>query len=240
MQDYQEIINQLPIDQLAQQVGASPDEVESAVRQAVPALLMGMDANAQDPAGANSLLGALGQHSPGLIADGVDVSQIDQADGEKITANIFGSNEDAVISQLGSAGGADGDLIKKLLPILAPIVMAWLAGKLMKVDQGQGQPTRTQSSSGGGILGQILGQVLGGGGAAAEPQTTQTQSTQPQFKEGTAPQADSGTPQMKFPDQAEQTQPTTQSNDGGLGGALGGGGGILGQILGGLLGGGKR
>lgn len=240
MSEIQDILNQLPIDQLAQQVGASPDEVESAVRQAVPALLMGMDANAQDPAGANSLLGALGQHSPGLIADGVDVSQIDQADGEKITANIFGSNEDAVVSQLGSAGGADGDLIKKLLPILAPIVMAWLAGKLMKVDEGQGQSTQTQSSSGGGILGQILGQVLGGGGATAEPQTTQTQSTQPQFKEETAPQADSGTPQMKFPDEAEQTQSTTQSNGGGLGGALGGGGGILGQILGGLLGGGKR
>lgn len=240
MQDYQEIINQLPIDQLAQQVGASPEEVQNAVRSAVPALLMGMDANAQDPAGANSLLGALGQHSPGLLSGGVDLSQVDTSDGAKITRNIFGSNEDAVVSQLGSAGGADGGLIKKLLPILAPIVMAWLAGKLMKVDEGQGQPTQTQSSSGGGILGQILGQVLGGGGATAEPQTTQTQSTQPQFKEETAPQADSGTPQMKFPDQAEQTQSTTQSNDGGLGGALGGGGGILGQILGGLLGGGKR
>ncbi len=231
MSEIQDILNQLPIDQLAQQVGASPDEVESAVRQAVPALLMGMDANVQDPAGADSLLGALGQHSPGLIADGVDVSQIDQADGEKITANIFGSNEDAVISQLGGAGGGSA-LIKKLMPILAPIVMAWLANKLMKVDQGQGQP-QAQSTGGGGILGDILGQVLGGGSGAPSAPTSTTQSGGV-FKDPAQPAGDSSAPQMQFPDQTQQSQQQQSPADPGLGG------GILGQILGGLLGGGKR
>lgn len=227
MSDIQDILNQLPIDQLAQQVGASPDAVENAVRQAVPALLLGMDANVQDPAGADSLLGALGQHSPGLFADGLDVTQIDQADGEKITANIFGSNQDAVVSQLGANGG-DGGLIKKLMPILAPIVMAWLANKLMKVDQAQGQPqAQTQSAGGGGILGDILGQVLGGGGAAVP---TQAPSSGGVFADQAQPTGN-GAPQMRFPDQSE---PQAQQQDSGLGG------GILGQILGGLLGGGKR
>lgn len=228
MSDFSELLDQLPIDQLAQQVGASPEEVQRAIGNAVPALLMGLDANAQDPAGADSLLGALGQHSPGLLS-GLDLSQIDTTDGAKITHNIFGANEDAVVSQLGGAGGGDS-LIKKLLPLLAPIVMSWLAGKLMKVDQGQGRPADT-GAGGGGILGQILGQVLGGGASAAP----QEPAARPQFKDQAAPEA--GTPQMRMPDPGQQGAGTA---DGGLDSILGGGGGILGDLLGGLLGGGRR
>ena len=215
MAEYQDIINQLPIDQLAEQLGASPDDVRDAVSQAVPALLLGLDANAQDQAGATSLIGALGQHNGDLLAGDIDVSKIDTEDGKKIASNIFGSNEDAVVSKLGSTNNSEA-LIKQLIPILAPIVMAWLANKLMKVDQAQGQPQQDSQAS-GGILGSILGQVLGGLGSTTAP--AQTQTTQP-----------STTPQISFPEPQQQTQ----SSGGGLGG------GILGQILGGLLGGGKR
>lgn len=227
MADYQDIINQLPIDQIAQQVGASPEEVSNAVHQAVPALLLGMDANAKDPAGADSLLGALDQHK-GNLADGIDVGSINTSDGKLIARNIFGSQEDAVVSQLGSTSENSG-LIKKLMPILAPIVMAWLANKLLKVDQAQGQP-QAQTQSSGGILGDLLGQVLGGGAATAP---TQTQTATPQLNEPSATSS-SETPQMRMPDVSGQSQPAQTPSDGGLGG------GLLGQILGGLLGGGKR
>ena len=235
MSDIDDLLNQLPFDQLAAQIGASPDEVRNAAANALPALLMGMDANAQDPAGAASLQDALGGHSGdlfGSILGGMfDTGAIDTTDGEKITRNIFGSNEDAVVNQLGASSG-DSGLIKKLLPILAPIVMSWLAGKLMKVDQNQGQAQ--PQSGGGGILGDILGQVLGGG-AAQQPQPqvqTQPQVQQPSFKEQSAP---SGTPTMQIPTPTQTTQQQTQPADtGGLGG------GILGDILGGLLGGGRR
>ena len=46
-----EILRSLPIDQLAQQMGASPQEVEQAATAALPALLGGLHANASDPAG---------------------------------------------------------------------------------------------------------------------------------------------------------------------------------------------
>lgn len=227
MSDINELLSQLPIDQLAQQVGASPEEVNAAVQQAVPALLLGMDANAQDPAGADSLLGALDQHK-GNLADGIDVDKINTDDGKLIASNIFGPQEDAVVSQLGSSAG-DSGLIKKLMPILAPIVMAWLANKLLKVDQAQGQP-QAQTKSSGGILGDILGQVLGGGAGSGSAPQAQTPS--PQFDSpSSAPSSD--TPQMQMPDSAPQTQQQAPSSDG-----LGGG--LLGQILGGLLGGGKR
>lgn len=233
MSDIDDLLNQLPFDQLAAQVGASPDEVRSAAANALPALLLGMDANAKDPAGAASLQGALGGHSDDLfgsiLGGRFDTGAIDTTDGEKITRNIFGSNEDAVINQLGATTG-DSGLIKKLLPILAPIVMSWLAGKLMKVDQNQGQAQ--QPSSGGGILGDILGQVLGGGAAQQPRVQSQPQTQQPTFKEPAS--TPSGTPTMEIPTPTPTQQQTRPADTGGLGG------GILADILGGLLGGGRR
>lgn len=230
MFDYDELLSTLPIDQLAQRVGASPEEVEAAARNALPALLMGMGANAQDPAGEESLRGAIQQHDPQLLDGGINVDDVDPDDGAKITHHVFGPNEDQVVNQLGGLGGGNA-LIQKLLPILAPIVMSWLAGKLMGRDEAQGQAP--QSPTGGG-LGDILGQILGGGPAAPQAPAPQTgQGGQPQFRVPTSGQADDGVLRMPVP----QSQPTgthQQAQPGGLGG------GILGDILGGLLGGGRR
>ena len=96
------------------------------MRAALPALVGGMQANAQDPAGAASLQRALGQHDGSLLEGGVDLGQVDTDDGAKIVRNIFGDNEDAVVNQLGGLGGLGGGLISKLLPMLAPLLMSFL------------------------------------------------------------------------------------------------------------------
>ena len=57
-----DIVSQLPLDQLAQQLGVDRGTAEQATRQALPALLGGIHANAQHPDGAASLTKALGQH----------------------------------------------------------------------------------------------------------------------------------------------------------------------------------
>ncbi|HJE52004.1 MAG TPA: DUF937 domain-containing protein [Tessaracoccus flavescens] len=238
MLDYNEILSNLPIDQLAAQVGESPEAVEQAVQSALPALLMGMGANAQDPAGEASLRSALSQHNPGLLDGGIDLDNIDTADGRKITHHIFGDNEDQVINQLGGLGGANGSaLIQKLLPILAPIVMAWLAGKFMGQDARQGQPQQAPTGGGGG-LGDILGQILGGGSAPQAQRAPQQapQQSEPNFRQP----ADSGDGGLRMPMPEPRTtqQQQSQPQGGGMGGGLGGG--ILGDILGGLLGGGRR
>ncbi|HEY5820795.1 MAG TPA: DUF937 domain-containing protein [Propionibacteriaceae bacterium] len=155
-----DILAQIPLSQLASQLGTDEATAGAAARQAIPALLGGLQANAQDPAGAASLEGALGQHSAGLIDGGVDLDQVDADDGQKIVGNIFGSHSDGVAQTLGgNLGGANqGDLVKKLLPILAPIVMSYLVKRL------GGGSTGGAGGAGGGILGSILGSVLGGGG----------------------------------------------------------------------------
>jgi hypothetical protein len=164
-----DIMANVPMDQLAAQLGVDQATAEQAARQAIPALLGGMQANAEDPAGARSLAGALGDHPSDLIEGGVDLDQVDPNDGQKIVGNIFGQNQDQVAQTLGgNLGGQAGGLIKQLLPILAPIVLAYLSKRLMGQRQGGGQDP-LGSILGGGAAGssnpltEILGSMLGGG-----------------------------------------------------------------------------
>lgn len=160
MSNVDDIVAGIPMQSLADQLGVDQQTAESAVREALPALLGGMQANAADPAGEASLAGALQQHSPSLVEGGVDLDQVDTADGQKIVGHVFGGNTDQVAQTLGSnlGGGLGGsDLIKQLLPVLAPIVLSYLASRM------QGGAGQAPEQSGGG-LGDLLGSVLGGAG----------------------------------------------------------------------------
>jgi hypothetical protein len=175
-----DILADIPMDQLAAQLGVDEPTAEQATRQAIPALLGGMQANAEDPAGAMSLAGALGQHPSNLIDGGVDLNQVDAGDGEKIVGNIFGPNQDQVAQTLGGSlgGGQAGGLIQRLLPILAPIVLAYLSKRLMGQRQGGGQDDPLGSILGGAASGSsnplndLLSSMLGGGTAAGGGQSS--------------------------------------------------------------------
>lgn len=210
MSDVDEIVAAVPIQDVASRLGVDAATAEQATRTLIPTLLAGLEANAADPAGAASLESALQQHDGGLVQGGANLDDIDTDDGERIVANIFGQQKDAVVSTLADApgaaslGGSNG-LLPKLLPILAPIVLSWLAKKYS-----------SGSGGGGGGIGDILGSVLGGaaGGASAG---------------GTAAGGGAG----------GGLGDVLGSILGGGGGSGSSGGGIA-DILGGLLGGGKR
>jgi hypothetical protein len=169
-----DILADIPMDQLAALLGVDEATAEQATREAIPALLGGLQDNAEDPAGATSLAGALGDHPSDLVEGGVDLDQVDADDGEKIVGNIFGPNQDQVAQTLGgNLGGQGGQLIKRLLPILAPIVLAYLSKRLMGQRQGSGQEDPLGSILGGGASGagnplnDLLNSMLGGGAAGA-------------------------------------------------------------------------
>ena len=183
MADINELRSSLPIDQLAAQLGEDPDAVRRAVDVALPALFGGLQANADDPAGESSLMEALSQHDDDVATPPVNVADVDQDDGQKIARHIFGDQEEQVIQKLGAPAGGSG-LVAKLLPLLAPIVLSYLA-KQMNAKGGASAGTgtlgsilssilagATQGSSGsprannpglGGVLGDLLGGLLGGG-----------------------------------------------------------------------------
>ena len=84
------------------------------------------------PNAATNIASAANNHAAsGLLDGGVSVDQVDEADGSKAIAKIFGGNDTGqVASALAGGGAGNSDLIKKLLPILAPIVLAYIGKQL--------------------------------------------------------------------------------------------------------------
>jgi hypothetical protein len=96
------------------------------------------------------------------VAGGVDLNQVDTDDGQKIVGNIFGSNTDQVAQTIGgNLGGGRVDLIKKLLPLLAPIVLSYLSSRMRG-----GTTTGTEAPPSGGV-GDLLGSILGSTGTGS-------------------------------------------------------------------------
>ncbi|MGV8859533.1 DUF937 domain-containing protein [Rhodoglobus sp.] len=164
MSDLDGLLKLIPIGDIAKQLGINEQLAESAVKQVVPTLLGGMAANAKDDAGAQSLEKALVSH--GTQATATSVEAIDTADGAKIVKNVFGGKQQDVASAVAKNNADDNvtsDLIGKILPIVAPIVLAWVGSKFL----GQkSEPTTTsaaKNSPAGGISG-LLGGLLGGAG----------------------------------------------------------------------------
>lgn len=147
-----QFLSSLPVDKIAARVGADQDTVSSTLQALVPALLAKMSDNSQDDSGEQALSSALDQHDPSLIDGTVNIDDVDEEDGEKITNHVFGSERNEVAQQLGGITAGGAGLVQKLLPIVAPLLMSWLAGKV----QGGGT-----SGKGGGVVRSVLGGLLG-------------------------------------------------------------------------------
>ncbi|HWR86023.1 MAG TPA: DUF937 domain-containing protein [Rhodoglobus sp.] len=163
MADYSALLQHIPVDDIAKQLGVPESTAKSAVEAAIPAIIGGMAANAKDEKGARSLEGALQKHR-GVSPKKTRVADIDTDDGRKIVRNVFGAKQGDVSNAVAKTGKGDvtKDLIDRVLPIIAPIVIAWVASKLTKKE-----PTENPGASGGGIgdlLGGLLGGDSGGGG----------------------------------------------------------------------------
>ena len=154
-----DILSRIPLADLAARLGVDEGTAEEATRQALPALLGGIQANTADPGGAASFASAVRQHDADLVEGGVSLDDVDENDGDQIVGHVFGDQRGQVVRQLGTTGGSSttSDLMGKLLPILAPIVMAYLAKRL-----GGGAAAGGQSGGQSGGLGDLLGSILGG------------------------------------------------------------------------------
>jgi hypothetical protein len=139
---------QIPTSEIASRLGADEGEVDKTIRTLVPALVSGLHQHSQDPEHASRI-----------------ESAVDEGDGHQAIATLFGGNDtDQVASALAKGGAGNSDLLKQLLPILIPIVLAYV-GKQLGSGGGAPQsdaPQKKGSSPSGG-LGEILGSILGAG-----------------------------------------------------------------------------
>ncbi len=161
----EDILGQLPADELAQQLGTDPDTAMDAARKALPALLGGLSSNVSD-GGGDALGAALQRHDGSLLDRSDPLAAVDVKDGQKILGHIFGDRQGQVVDQLGATSGAGSSIFAKVLPVLAPMVLAWLGKQVAGSLPGAGGPGSSGAAQGGGGLGDILGQMTGAGGGS--------------------------------------------------------------------------
>lgn len=161
--------------QLGQQFGLNESMTQQALQALIPALSAGLKSNAQKAGGIESLLGALnqGNHSRYLDEPSLLGQPETQNDGNSILSHLLGSKDmsRSVASHASQKTGLDSGLLKKMLPIVATMVMGSLSKRSQQPDTvsqlagllGGGQ---TQQPAGG--LGGLLGGLLGGGQQQAQ------------------------------------------------------------------------
>ena len=153
---------QIPTSEIASRLGADQGEVDSALHTLVPVLLSGIQHNSQDPEHASKIESAASSNAArGLLDAGGGVDQVDESDGHQAVAALFGGNDtDQVAAALAQGGAGNSDLLKRLLPVVLPIVLAYI-GKQLSPGGGQTTTAQSREEASGGGLGDILGSILG-------------------------------------------------------------------------------
>jgi len=158
------------LDNLGRQFGLSPAQTRSAVEALAPAVAAGISRNAGSGGGLGDLIGAVLQGNHGRYLDDSSATQYDAAvdDGNAILGHVFGSKDVSrgVAMKAGELSGVGSAILRKMLPVIATMVMGALAKRMLGGGGAAASPGR---SSGGGGLGDILGDILGGG-AGSQPQ----------------------------------------------------------------------
>ena len=164
----QEHLGQNEITQISQQIGASPAQTQSAIQAALPMLVGGMASTAQQPQGLGSIQQALGSHAGVLGNLGALLGAGAPADGGGLLGRVLGQHQQTVQQGVEHASGLDPDQTRRLLMILAPIVLGLLAkrhaqrsqqeigGALQQEAQAAQQQAQRQSPHIGGLVGKIL------------------------------------------------------------------------------------
>ena len=102
-----DLFAQIPVQDIANKIGADEGEVNNAIRTLVPALVGGVAENVQaDQIDSSDLESAVVQQgASGLLDGGVSVDQVDANEGDQYVAKIFGGNDsNAVASALAGNG----------------------------------------------------------------------------------------------------------------------------------------
>ena len=170
-----------PIEQMSRQLGADPQQTAGAVGAALPLLLGALGRNSAQPQGAQALFGALQRdhagNDLGSVLGGVLGGMLGgggrtegaggHIDGAGILGHIFGANEQRTEAAFGQATGLGGAGATKLLQILAPIVMTFLAQRFAQggghdpAELGQAlgvEERQARTGQGGDLLGALLDQ----------------------------------------------------------------------------------
>jgi hypothetical protein len=147
--------------QIGRQLGISQADAQGAVAAALPLLLGALGRNASQPSGAQSLYSALERDHAGVDLGSVLGSVLGGGgQGEQILGHVLGGRQNSAAQGLGMATGLGGAQAGSLLKMLAPLVMAYLARRMVS------QRAAASPQALGAVLGEERDQIRQQGGAA--------------------------------------------------------------------------
>lgn len=141
---------------LANRAGLSSSDFSKVAALGLPAILQGINRNTNDEAGNEAFNSALKQHEDVDRYQSIKQlsSDVDTQDGDNILGHIFG-NKDGVTNRISNTVGLSSADVKKVLVLLAPIVMKYFADRKKEKNLDN---TGVQQET-GSILGQLSNSV---------------------------------------------------------------------------------
>lgn len=151
--------NKSVINELQNTFDLDEAQTRSAIQGLIPALSRGLQNNTSNTQGMDSLLEALrtGEHKKYMEQPNTLGNSSTKQAGNDILGHIFGDKKVSreVATRVSQKAGISGTLLKKMLPVVATLVMGALSKKMMG---GGGNRTqdRTLQANSGGILSSLL------------------------------------------------------------------------------------
>ena len=177
---------------LSEKTGADKSRIINLIMMILPIILKAMTKNTSSASGAQSLLGALTQHTSRDVIDR-QIADADLNDGAAIMDHILGPDTASITSGLAKQTGLSENQVTTTLDSIAPAILSGLSAATQQAQSapsgvnlsdgfdltdlaglfagGQAmQPQQAQGNQGGGLLSGLLGTLLGGKKEEAQPQ----------------------------------------------------------------------
>lgn len=195
--------NNNSVNSVSQKTGIGAALVKKLIVAAIPLLIKYMTKNASSAGGAQSLLGALTQHTSNRSMS-QQIDEVDEEDGDKIITHILGDDKSAVVKELAAETGASSEQVTRGLASIAPALLSGLSAAATSAAQKPANNALDLSS--------LLGMFAG-----SQQQTASSTDLLSALLGGTAQQqpkpASSGLASLFGLAQPQQTQQQTQAAD---------------------------
>jgi hypothetical protein len=143
-------------ENLANQFGLTPEQVDGAVKALIPALSMAFISKLKDPGALSGLVSTLndGQHTSTFASADAAQTPATADKGNDILGQLFGSSH--ITTQIAQQASSITGLRPEVLVQMLPVIVSVLAGGLATSLKNQG-------------LGGLFGQLAGGAGGQGQP-----------------------------------------------------------------------
>lgn len=167
------------IGALSRRFNLNETQTRAAIDRLAPAVMAGIRRETASPDGLAGLIKALASGNHGRYLDGDESGIVD--DGNAILGHVFGSKDVSrgVAAHAAEGSGIGLDTLKRMLPMIAAMIMGALGKKTMGSTGGGlgdilaqvlgGGSSNANSSGGNGVLSEILGQIIGQRTSGARP-----------------------------------------------------------------------